>query len=280
LRRRPYPVTIFRVTAAWDPEQYLKFEAERARAFHDLIAQVADRLPGTVVDLGCGPGHLTAALAQRWPEAQVTGVDSSPEMIAAAALLAVPGHLDFALGTIEAWRPTAPVDLIVSNAALQWVPSHVDLLATWVREALARGGAMAFQVPVAGSSAAAEAFRAVAADPRWAARLAPAALGSASSGRRPVVRPIAEYLDVLARLGCTVNAWETTYLHVLPGEDPVLEWFAGTGLRPYLDALADDPEARAEFRIRVAAALRGAYPPTPYGTVLPFRRIFVVAARG
>lgn len=268
-------------TTSWDPGQYLKFEAERARPFHDLVAQVAHRSPTTVVDLGCGPGHLTATLAERWPAARIIGVDSSPEMIEATRDVAVPGRLEFTLGTIEDWRPDAPVDLIVSNAALQWVPSHADLLPIWVREALAPGGALAFQVPAAGDSAASVAVRRVAGSPRWAGRLESLAIRRGPTGGRGPVLPLDQYLDLLARAGCRINAWETTYLHVLPngeGDDhPVLQWFAGTGLRPYFDALGNDPAAVAEFRADVAHALREAYPSAPYGTVLPFRRLFVVA---
>ena len=265
------------MATTWDPEQYLRFETERARAFHDLVAQVAHLSPGTVVDLGCGPGQLTATLAERWPDATVIGIDSSAAMIAEAAPRTVPGRLEFRQGSIEEWRPPAPVDLVFSNAALQWVPSHVDLLGTWVRDAVIPGGTIAFQVPSPAGSAAAVTFRTVAASPEWSDRLGAVALGASPRALRSAVRTPDEYLDVLARLGCAVNAWETTYLHVLSGDDPVLEWFAGTGLRPYLDALAGDAAATTAFRAEVAEALREAYPREPYGTVLPFRRTFVVA---
>jgi len=259
---------------AWDPAQYLMFESERARPFHDLVHRVDVDAPKRVVDLGCGPGNVTATLLDRWPAATVQGIDSSPEMIAKAAQLAGP-RLSFAVGGIEAWQPDGPVDVIVSNAALQWVPTHAQLLFRWM-SALSEGGALAFQVPSNVDSSAARAFRAVAARPRWADRLAPvaAAWGPSQSGG---VLSGEDYVDLLGGAGHRVDAWLTTYFHVLPGEDPVLEWFSGTGLRPFLDALA--PADHGEFRAEVAAQLREAYPPRDYGTVLPFRRLFVIAYR-
>jgi trans-aconitate 2-methyltransferase len=220
---------------------------------------------------------MTAILADRWPAAKVTGVDSSTEMIEAAAAHARPGRLRFAVGSIEDWEPP-PIDVIVSNAALQWVPGHVGLLPRWAA-ALRPGGALAFQMPRSTGMRAGEIFRSVAGSQRWAALLADAAAGAGPRSAASPVRPIAEYVDLLAGLGLEVDAWETTYQHVLTGADPVLEWFSGTGLRPYLDSLASDPQALAEFRAEVAARLREAYPPAPYGTILPFPRIFVVAHR-
>ena len=263
---------------SWDPAQYQRFAAERARPFHDLVAQIPTAAPARVVDLGCGPGTMTATLADRWPGASVQGIDSSPDMIAAATRLARPGQLEFDRGDLTQWRPEpASVDVIVANAVLQWVPDHVGLLPAWAA-ALRPGGTVAFQVPVSSSLDGMNAIRDLAASPTWAARLAATAAGTGPRAVTPV-RPLDEYLDLLARTGLAVNAWETTYRHVLPGEDPVLDWFAGTGLRPYLDALAGDPAARERFRAEVAARLRAAYPRRPYGTVLPFRRSFVVATR-
>jgi trans-aconitate 2-methyltransferase len=264
---------------SWDPRQYLRFESERARPWHDLISRVAALTPASVVDLGCGPGHLTATLAQRWPGAHVLGVDSSAAMIAEAAAHAVPGRLEFTLGEIESWRPAAPVDLLVANAALQWVPNHVQLMRSWLTGALAPGGALAIQVPANRDGRASAAMRQVATSPRWADRLGQVARGSGPGAEGSSVREPAEYAEALAALDgvAEVDVWETTYLHVLPGEDPVLEWFSGTGLRPYLDRLRDDAQALAAFRAEVAVALREAYPRQAYGTILPFRRVFAVA---
>jgi trans-aconitate 2-methyltransferase len=260
---------------AWDPAQYLKFEAERARPFHDLVARIAVESPHRVVDLGCGPGNVTATLLDRWPSALVLGVDSSREMIASASSLAGP-RLSFAVGEIETWQPDGPVDVIVSNAALQWVPSHADLLAGWMA-ALTKGGALAFQVPSNVDNGAAAVFRAVAARPRWADRLGSVAASWGPSQSGGVVRAGEEYVDLLAGLGYQVDAWQTTYFHVLPGEDPVLEWYSGTGLRPFLAALPESEHG--EYRAEVAAELRAEFPTRSYGTILPFRRLFVIAYR-
>jgi trans-aconitate 2-methyltransferase len=230
-----------------------------------------------VIDLGCGPGTMTALLADRWPDAQVLGLDSSADMIASARQHTRPGRLEFHQEAIEDWV-AAPVDVIVANASLQWVPSHAALLPGWAA-ALRPGGALAFQMPKTRGMRAGEIFRSVAQSARWLPRLGPVASSAGPRSLASSVRDTAEYVDLLARAGLHVDAWETTYLHVLPGDDPVLEWFAGTGLRPYLDAVRDDEPALAEFRAEVAAGLRVAYPPAPYGTLLPFPRIFVVATR-
>jgi trans-aconitate 2-methyltransferase len=262
---------------SWDPAQYLRFGEHRARPWHDLLGRLTDLDPKTVVDLGCGPGHLTVTLVDRWPAARVTGIDSSEAMLTEAAAHARPGRLDFALATIESWTPAERVDLIISNAALQWVPTHLELLRRWVTTAITPGGALAFQLPARRSTDAGEIMRAVATSSRWTGRLAAVAASTAPSATGSPVREPVTYAHLLSRLGCTVDVWETTYLHLLDGDDPVLEWFAGTGLRPYLDALAEDVFAAVEFRADVAAALRSTFPRREYGTILPFRRIFVVA---
>jgi trans-aconitate 2-methyltransferase len=257
---------------SWDPDQYLRFADERSRPFRDLVDRIPTTAPADVVDLGCGPGTMTATLAERYPTARVRGIDSSAAMIDAARPLAT-DRLSFERADIRSWRPD-PVDVIVSNAALQWVPDHGALFGGWVA-ALRPGGTFAFQVPSGGEI---PAIRAVARRPQWRDRLDPVAAEAGPRTTNPVKHP-ESYVDELARMGCAVDAWETTYYHVLAGPDPVLEWFRGTGLRPYLDALGADPDARAEFERQVAVALREAYPPQPYGTVLPFHRVFVVARR-
>lgn len=224
-----------------------------------------------MVDLGCGPGNLTALLAERWPEAAVTGVDSSAEMIARARRDVL--GVTFEVGDLRDWlRPdrAGSVDVLVSNATLQWLPDHLDLLPGLVA-AVRPGGWLAFQVPGNFGEPSHTLRTELAAEPAYAAHTAGVAVPSSHD---PAV-----YLDALTALGCEVDAWETTYLHLLSGPDPVFTWVSGTGARPTLQALPDDlrPGFEAEFRRRLAAA----YPARADGTVvLPFRRVFVVARTG
>ena len=255
----------------WDPVQYLRFGDERSRPFFELTARIAAQAPAAVVDLGCGPGTLTAALAGRWPGAEVLGIDNSAEMIKAAQ--ALPGtagrRLSFALGDLRDFTPDGDVDVIVSNAVLQWVPDHLAVVSRWAGF-LRPGGWLAFQLPANFDQPSHRAIAELAGDDRFRPLLAGVRLN------RQATDP-ARYVDLLSRAGLEVDAWETTYLHVLHGDDPVVEWYKGSGLRPVISALPPDlaGEFLAEFRARMAEA----YPAAPYGTLLPFRRVFVVAER-
>jgi trans-aconitate 2-methyltransferase len=255
--------------ATWDPQQYLRYADERGRPFLDLTARVGAGSPATVVDLGSGPGTLTALLAERWPEADVTGVDSSPEMVARAASLTAP-RLHFEVGDVRDWAagPAGEVDVLVANATYQWVPGHLELLPRLV-DRLSAGGWLAFQVPGNHDAPSHALLHRLAED----ARFAPYTQGVA----RPHSHDPQVYAEVLRDLGLAVDAWETTYLHLLPGEDPVFEWISATGARPVLAALPE--QLRAEFVSEYKALLREAYPRGPHGTTLPFRRIFVVGHR-
>ena len=252
----------------WDPGQYLRYAGERARPFFDLVARVGADEPGYVADLGCGPGNLTATLADRWPAAEIVGVDSSPEMIAAAQEEAAKrDRLSFTLGDVRDWRPARKVDVLLSNAVLQWVPGHMDVVRRWPG-LLTPGGWLAFQLPGNYDQPTHAVLLDLVRSDRWAPLLRGVALN------RQAGSP-ADYLDLLAKEGCSVDAWETTYLHVLPGPDPVVEWYRGTGLRPVLAAL--DPGQAERFLAEYRTRMTQAYPAAPYGTVLPFRRVFVVA---
>jgi trans-aconitate 2-methyltransferase len=251
--------------ASWDPLTYLRYSDERSRPFFDLLARIGASAPTMVVDVGSGPGQLTARLADRWPDARVVGIDSSPKMIA-KALEHTSSRVQFILADLRSWRPTEPVDVLVSNATLQWVPQHRSLLPRFVGF-LAEDGWLAFQVPGNFDEPSHRLLRELAFEPRFAT-----AIGSVEW---PAAAEPIDYVTDLTTLGCRVEAWETTYLHILPGSDPVFEWISGTGARPVLDALVGDE--RAAFVSEYKARLREAYPLQSYGTVLPFRRIFVVA---
>jgi trans-aconitate 2-methyltransferase len=251
----------------WDPAVYRRFGSERSRPFFDLVAQIDAEKPRAVVDLGCGPGDLTASLASRWPGTPVTGIDSSPEMIAKATGLGSP--VDFRVGDVRDWSPGPDTDVLVTNATLQWVPGHGSLLDRWVRE-LPPGAWLAMQVPGNFDAPSHRASREVAAMPAFAAALDGVL-------RDAPVDDAAGYATRLTGLGAAVDAWETTYVHLLPasGEHPVLRWMEGTALRP-VRAVLDDAGFQA-YKSALAALLDAAYPVVNGLVPFPFRRIFVVA---
>lgn len=257
----------------WDPEKYEQFSDHRGRPFADLMARVGASAPRRIVDLGCGPGTLTLALATRWPEARVTGVDSSPQMLERAHGLDGAARVEWVRADLGSWAPEPGADLVVTSATLQWVPGHLRLLERWVRD-LAPGGWLAMQVPGNFTAPSHVLLREVATASPRAADLVPRLRGG------DAVSDPATYAAVLAGAGCDVDVWETTYLHVLDPEgvqeSPVLEWTSGTALRPVLEVLTD-PHERADLLVRYADRLAGSYPRQPFGTLFPFRRIFAVA---
>ena len=260
----------------WDPQAYLRAADERARPFLDLVARVEATAPRRVVDLGCGPGNLTALLGERWPGAELHAVDSSPDMVAATRSTGI----DAVLGDVTRWTPGPHDDVVVCNAVLQWVPGHDELLRRWAT-ALALGGWLAFQVPGNFAAPSHVLIRGHADDPRWRDRLHDAAGDTPGPGLlrgEDAVLDPARYAEILAGTGCEVDAWETTYLHRLTGPDPVLAWVTGTALRPVRTALTD--AEWAEFTAELAPRLRAAYPARADGTTwFPFRRLFAVAHR-
>jgi trans-aconitate 2-methyltransferase len=253
------------VPHTWDPDRYLTYADERGRPFVELMARVGAEAPASVVDLGCGPGNLTSLLRERWPDADISGLDSSREMIEQAR--SAEPSITFEVADLRGWAAAGdPVDVLVSNATLQWVPDHLDLLPSLVGR-VRPGGWLALQVPGNFEEPSHTIRRDLAAEASYAEHTRDVAVPSSHD---PVV-----YLEALAGLGCTVDAWETTYLHVLTGPDPVFAWVSGTGARPTLQALPDDlrPAFEDEFRRR----LRAAYPERDGRVVLPFRRVFAVA---
>lgn len=259
----------------WNPAKYVQFASHRDRPFFELIAQINEDAPARVVDLGCGPGPLTAALADRWPDAQVTGLDASPEMIEKASADHQRPRLAFAETDAATWTPGAGTDVVVSNAMMQWIPGHRELMAGWL-DALKPGAWFAAQVPGNFEAPSHALMRELAAKPHWAQRLQGLVL------RKDAVAEPGTYLRLMFEHGFESDVWETTYEQVLRGPDPVLDWVRGTALRPILSVL-DDADA-ADFEAEYAQLAREAYPPFagPDGeqlTVFPFRRIFMVGRK-
>jgi trans-aconitate 2-methyltransferase len=247
----------------WDPAVYQRFGSERARPFADLTSRIGADRPRAVVDLGCGDGELTLMLAERWSQARIAGIDSSPEMIEKA--VARGGRADFQHGDVRGWRPGPDVDVLVTNAVLQWVPGHQDLLRDWAG-ALPAGAWIAMQVP----------GNFDAPSHRLLYELA-ARYGIREVLRDAPVGGVQAYGELMLEAGATVDAWETTYLHLLPegAEHPVLRWMEGTALRPVKAAL--DENAWLSFRADLGRELAAAYPAAHQHVAFPFRRIFVVA---
>jgi trans-aconitate 2-methyltransferase len=252
----------------WNPDQYTKFSDHRDRPFFDLLARVSLKNPCSIVDLGCGTGHLTASLLERWPDAQVTGVDSSAEMLEQALKYAVPDRLAFVHADLREWSPGSSLDLVVSNAVLQWVPNHETLVPD-IANMVAPGGWLAVQMPANFDAPSHTLIREVNA-------LGPFRAFTAELEPR-TQQSLDWYVSTLSGMGFEVDAWTTEYQQILHGENPVLEWVKGTALRPVLAVLP--AELHDAFLREYGARLLEAYPPQPFGTLLPFRRVFFVARR-
>jgi trans-aconitate 2-methyltransferase len=253
----------------WSAAQYLKFERERTRPVRDLVARIPNADVVSAADIGCGPGNSTEVLREFYPDAHITGVDSSPDMIKAAR--ARLPDIAFEVADIRAWRPKAPLDVILANAVLQWVPDHEALFPALMAQ-LGAGGTLAVQMPDNLDEPSHRLMGEVASDGPWAAKLKNAA------GAR-TERHLADwYFRLLRANAARVDIWRTTYFHPLAGARAIVEWLKGTGLRPFLDPL-DDAE-REGFLMRYEAAIAKAYPAEADGTVLlPFPRLFLVATR-
>jgi trans-aconitate 2-methyltransferase len=251
---------------SWNPDQYLKFAGPRLQPAIDLLARVPCAAPRVIYDLGCGTGNVTQLLVARWPQAAITGVDDSAQMLAKAKA-AVPG-VNWLRQSLASWRAPAPADLIYSNAALHWLPNHERLFPALV-EQLNPGGVLAVQMPRNFSAPSHVLIAETVRNGPWRGRLESLLVPS------PVAEP-AFYYDVLSAQVARLEIWETEYLQVLSGPDPVKEWTKGTWLKQFLDALAE-PQRQA-FEDEYAARLRDAYPALPDGnTLFPFRRLFLLA---
>lgn len=253
---------------SWDPGQYLRFSDLRLRPALDLLARVELEGASTVVDLGCGPGNVTRLIARKFPHAHVIGFDNSTTMLAKAA--ETPSTIVWQEGDIAAFAPPRPVDILYSNAALQWLGDHATLLPRLLRT-VRPGGILAVQMPRNHPAPAHAEMYALADGGPWAAKLKPVL-------RRDPVAPPEVYYDLLSPLCARIDIWETVYGQILEGDDPIVEWNKSTGLRPVLDTLAE-PE-RGQFLAEYAARMAAAYPKRADGrTFFPFRRLFMVGVR-
>lgn len=256
----------------WDPNRYLQFAEERTRPCRDLVTRIALDSPAKIIDLGCGPGNSTEVLAARWPAAELTGLDSSPDMIAKASQAAPDRR--WIVGDIARWQAAAGerFDLVFANAALQWVPDHA-LVYPHLLAQVADGGALAVQVPCNIDAPPHRVARELAASPPWRD------VFPAGGVREWHVHEAAFYYDLLAPRATRIDLWETEYFHVLPGVEAIVDWYSGTGLRPFLDALpspADTERFLAEYR----ELLRPFCSRRSDGRILfPFRRLFLIAYR-
>ena len=253
----------------WSARQYLKFEDERTRPPRDLLAQVSLLSPRRVIDLGCGPGNSTQLLVARYPQAEVIGLDSSPDMLHQARQR-LP-EVTFVEADLAHWSPPEGTDLLFANAVFQWVPDHPAVLRRLL-QALPQGGVLAVQMPDNTDEPALALMREVASKGPWAGNLAlPAA------ARDELPRPCA-YYDLLRPLSTRLDVWHTVYNHVMAGPGAIVEWFRGSGLRPFLSPLDDD--LRRGFVAAYTARVARAYVPRCDGKVLlRFPRLFIVATR-
>jgi trans-aconitate 2-methyltransferase len=250
---------------SWNPQQYLKFSQPRLRPAMDLLARIPSAEPALVYDLGCGAGNVTALLAERWPDARIIGVDASAAMLAQAAR-SLP-RVQWVHQPLAGWQAECAADVIYSNAALHWLPDHRQLFPALVAM-LAPGGVLAVQMPRNFSAPSHTLIAAAARARPWRSKLEPLLAPA------PVGEP-QFYYALLAPLAASLDIWESEYLQVLSGEDPVKEWTKGTWLMQFLERL--DAGERVQFEADYALRLRAAYPPLADGTTLfPFRRLFIV----
>ncbi|WP_188584171.1 trans-aconitate 2-methyltransferase [Azorhizobium oxalatiphilum] len=255
--------------ADWNARLYLSFEDQRTRPARDLVAQIPLDAARRVVDLGCGPGNSTELLAARYPEAEVIGIDTSPDMLATARRR-LP-HTTFIEADVATYSLPQPADIILANAVLQWVPDHQALFPRLLGQ-LSEGGVLAVQMPDNLNEPTHAGMRKVASEGPWAAKLAEATTA------RTVLPPASQYYDLLAPLATRVDIWRTTYHHPLESPTAVVEWMKGTGLRPFLDPL--DKDEQAAFLAAYEAQIAQDYPPRTDGKVLlAFPRLFIIAGR-
>lgn len=255
----------------WNPGAYLKFHAERTRPAVDLVTRIqAGPDPETIIDIGCGPGNSTRVLADCWPNARITGMDSSKAMIDKARK-DMP-DLDWIVGDAANFAPDVPCDLVFSNAVIQWIPDHETLMARF-RAMLTEAGMLAVQIPLFWDMPLGQLIRDAAGQDRWKHQ-------TDGIFELFTIHDSGFYYDTLSDLFSRVDIWETRYVHALDSHEAMVEMMRSTGLKPYLERLADDRE-RTDFEADVLDRIRRAYPARKNGQVLlAFHRLFFIGANG
>ena len=251
----------------WNPRQYLQFANERTRPSIDLSPRVNIENPKCIIDIGCGPGNSTRVLRGRWPDAKIAGLDSSAAMIEKAKE-DYPG-IEWITADASAFMHEKKYDIVFSNAAIQWIPDH-EVLVPHLFEIVNRGGALAVQVPGNKESPLHQALLRVSSSPKWSRF-------TSDVEKIFTYNDAAYYYDTLFRISSKFDLWETTYYHVLNSHAGLVEWYKGTGMRPFLEKLPDE-SSRKEFENEVLAECIQVYPIRKDGKVLyPFKRIFFIA---
>ncbi len=253
----------------WDPDSYLKFQDERTQPSKDLVSRIDIARPASIIDVGCGPGNSTKVLRQRWPHSRIIGLDSSPEMIARAK--ETYPRENWLTADAAEWECAERFDVVFSNAALQWIPNHEFLIRKlWDR--VNDGGALAVQVPANTESPLFRAVTTVSRRNEWKDRLS-------GCGKLFTYHAPEFYYDLLSEASKRVSIWQTTYFHVMANHQGLLDWYASTGMRPYLEKLADDGQ-RLSFREHVLEEIRGRFALRKDRKILfPFRRLFFIACK-
>ena len=253
----------------WDSQLYLRYERERTQPSIDLASRIDLQSPAAIIDLGCGPGNSTRVLRERWPAAQITGLDSSPAMIEKARQSS--DAIAWEIADIQTWYEPNRFDLIFANASLQWIGDH-ESLTKRLLEAVKLSGVFAFQMPALYNQPAGQAIRDVSESPAWKSHWL-------SDRHVPRTHTPGEYYDWLAPLSKQIQIWETVYFHEMANHEAIVEFYSSTALKPYLEGLPS-AELKDQFKASVLEAFRNLFPTQQNGKVLfSFRRIFVIAAR-
>jgi trans-aconitate 2-methyltransferase len=256
--------------ADWNPAQYLKFEKERTQPAIDLVNRINADNPVKIMDVGCGPGNSTAVLAGRFPGSYILGIDSSEDMIDAAGK----NHpdLDFKLCDIgyDLSQLDCDFDIVFSNACIQWVPNHNELLKK-LMGLLRKGGILAVQIPMNYNEPIHRIIGEVSSSDKWK--------GYFPNPRVFFTLSQSGYFDILSEISEDFALWDTVYYHVMNSHDDIMEWYRGTGLRPYLDVL--DKDKRADFENDVKKRVIESYPAQKNGKIIfRFPRFFFTARKG